>query len=479
MPIFVVPSVFYPMKEALDYFNLDMIEVEILAPDKKKPFGKAVSEKKGLKVAVGCKVKDVPSFKAVPRDYFKGECQDYCNLAHHDEYQMREAIGKINDNISASPNKFVSVTNTSLGGWLKQMLACQKSKRKPVYGYEVCLPVGKLMKKSTGRFIAKNEVGYGKMIEMHNYIHEFEPTWIELAEQFPSKDIFFLTGPFDGFLGSSIENEKMDEFFKVFESYDSRIELALTKNVKQVPFNEMISSLIVGLEIPYVVTTPSYFIKKEHDVNLKLVILGGMKKGLRELPKIEDRPWQMTTDCLWNHYSKKDILSWSNDWFKSRDEENWEIELSFGEETKSLIPAGIDESMKMVRQIEDIKMDSSIKLPKLYENDGDVLIEKCQKELRRRALHNDPVYVDRLKTELEVMIEMGVASYFLIMEQIIGFANELGGDWSTGCGRGSAAGSLVAYILGITGIDPIQHGLLFERFLDRERSSKFQASFTE
>ena len=75
----------------------------------------------------------------------------------------------------------------------------------------------------------------------------------------------------------------------------------------------------------------------------------------------------------------------------------------------------------------------------------------------------------RLKYELEVMIKMGFPGYFLVVADLVAHAKQV--SIRVGPGRGSAAGSLVAYALGITGLDPLEHGLLFERFLNPERIS--------
>ncbi|WP_066897270.1 DNA polymerase III subunit alpha [Mycolicibacterium houstonense] len=78
-------------------------------------------------------------------------------------------------------------------------------------------------------------------------------------------------------------------------------------------------------------------------------------------------------------------------------------------------------------------------------------------------------YTDRASYEIKVICEKGFPSYFLIVADLINYARSVG--IRVGPGRGSAAGSLVAYALGITNIDPIPHGLLFERFLNPERPS--------
>ncbi|OMB77320.1 DNA polymerase III subunit alpha [Mycolicibacterium conceptionense] len=99
------------------------------------------------------------------------------------------------------------------------------------------------------------------------------------------------------------------------------------------------------------------------------------------------------------------------------------------------------------------------------------LTPEVQAGLERR-FRGDQVpaeYTDRAAYEIKVICEKGFPSYFLIVADLINYARSVG--IRVGPGRGSAAGSLVAYALGITNIDPIPHGLLFERFLNPERPS--------
>jgi len=88
---------------------------------------------------------------------------------------------------------------------------------------------------------------------------------------------------------------------------------------------------------------------------------------------------------------------------------------------------------------------------------------------KRLGDRTTPEHVSRLDYELDVMIKMGFPGYFLVVADLCSHAREVG--IRVGPGRGSAAGSLVAYALGITGLEPIEHGLLFERFLNPERIS--------
>ncbi|MDH3839678.1 MAG: DNA polymerase III subunit alpha, partial [Chromatiales bacterium] len=98
------------------------------------------------------------------------------------------------------------------------------------------------------------------------------------------------------------------------------------------------------------------------------------------------------------------------------------------------------------------------------------LAQRSQQGLAERiGDKGDPIYRERLQTELEVINGMGFPGYFLIVADFIRWARE--NDVPVGPGRGSGAGSLVAYTLGITDLDPIEHELLFERFLNPERVS--------
>ncbi len=116
--------------------------------------------------------------------------------------------------------------------------------------------------------------------------------------------------------------------------------------------------------------------------------------------------------------------------------------------------------LKIAKYKEEEGFDSSAYLTKLaYKG-----LEK-----RNSAFIKDKKYVDRLEKELKVINEMGFANYFLIVYDYVKYAKTH--DILVGPGRGSGAGSLVAYVLGITNVDPLKYDLLFERFLNVERIS--------
>ena len=107
-------------------------------------------------------------------------------------------------------------------------------------------------------------------------------------------------------------------------------------------------------------------------------------------------------------------------------------------------------------------------IPKYSDNSYEVLKNLCIKGLSKRLNGNvNKIYADRLKYELDVINKMGFVDYFLIVYDYVLYAKK--NNILVGPGRGSAAGSLVSYSIGITEIDPLKFGLMFERFLNPER----------
>lgn len=103
----------------------------------------------------------------------------------------------------------------------------------------------------------------------------------------------------------------------------------------------------------------------------------------------------------------------------------------------------------------------------IYDKDAkDILIKKVEKALKEKNLLKEE-YINRSKLELKVIIDMNYADYFLIVEDFIKYAESKG--ILVGPGRGSAGGSLICFLLGITKVDPLKYHLYFERFLNKER----------
>ena len=144
------------------------------------------------------------------------------------------------------------------------------------------------------------------------------------------------------------------------------------------------------------------------------------------------------------------------------------------EEMRSLFPyapEALDNTARIAERC-NVEIEFGVtKLPKFAVPEGKTsdafLRELCQEGLARRYPEGGQGLKERMEYELSVIEKMGYVDYFLIVSDFIHYAKTH--DIPVGPGRGSAAGSIVAYCLGITDIDPIRYSLLFERFLNPER----------
>lgn len=146
--------------------------------------------------------------------------------------------------------------------------------------------------------------------------------------------------------------------------------------------------------------------------------------------------------------------------------------------TEEVFRQAMENTRLVAVDCETIKLDSAVQLPKLYPDGDEILRKKANDGFIERGLQkkkNYEEYRDRMIREFAVIGKLGWIDYFLVMDKIISLAKVvavrmgINPEFAIGYGRGSAGGSLVSYCLGLTDIDPIQYGLLFERFLDEGR----------
>jgi DNA polymerase-3 subunit alpha len=137
-------------------------------------------------------------------------------------------------------------------------------------------------------------------------------------------------------------------------------------------------------------------------------------------------------------------------------------------------PQALENTLKVVESVEDVGIElGKTRLPSFPKPDGytadQYLKDRCEEGLAKRygARADDPVVRHRLDFELSTIGKMGFADYFLIVWDFVMYAKN--SKIAVGPGRGSAAGSIVAYALEITDLDPLQYSLLFERFLNPDR----------
>lgn len=198
------------------------------------------------------------------------------------------------------------------------------------------------------------------------------------------------------------------------------------------------------LEIPLAATNDVHYLTKEDAVLQKVLICIGTGKTIDE-----DNPLLF---------------------------EQEEFYLKSAEEMAALfaaVPSAVENTVKIAARCRVELEFGQIKLPYFDIGDRDhagYLRQLCYDGLRRiYGEHPDKALTDRLEYELSVIEKMGYTDYFLIVGDYVNYAKSQG--IPVGPGRGSGAASLCAYCMGITGIDPIQYNLIFERFLNPERVS--------
>ena len=155
---------------------------------------------------------------------------------------------------------------------------------------------------------------------------------------------------------------------------------------------------------------------------------------------------------------------------------NDEFYCKSGDEMEALfadVPEALDNTLRIAERCQVEFVFGEHHLPAYHVPEGMTARTYLRKLCEERLPVRYPVVTDkvreRLEYELEIIENMGFSDYFLIVMDFIRFAREQ--EIAVGPGRGSAAGSIVAYLLGITGLDPLRYGLLFERFLNPERVS--------
>lgn len=149
--------------------------------------------------------------------------------------------------------------------------------------------------------------------------------------------------------------------------------------------------------------------------------------------------------------------------------------LSYDEMRNAMSKQGFDRldmfesTLEIANKVEDYEIQNGLNLlPVQYRKPNEELKKIALEGLEQRGLVENQDYLDRLDEELSVIKDKNFAPYFLVVRNMIAWAKKEG--IMVGPGRGSAAGSLLCYALGITDIDPIKHGLLFFRFINPERN---------
>jgi DNA polymerase-3 subunit alpha len=298
--------------------------------------------------------------------------------------------------------------------------------------------------------LAKNQTGFQNLLKITSAIQATSQKALPIKWlRHYAKGIIALTPGIAGEIENSLLNGKMDEarkqaqlFNEIFGSGHFYLSLQDHGMKEEKILIKALSDLGKSANIPLVATNEVQYLEKEDAFAHECLL------AIKEGKKLNDED---------RHRLK------SNEYFLK----------TAGEMTELFIdePDALENTLK-ISEMCNVHLHLGQKmLPKFPVGEGqtaDGMLEQlCRKGFAERYPHPTPGHKQRLEYELAVIQKMNFSDYFLIVWDFMRFAREQG--ILTGPGRGSAAGSMVAYVLYITDIDPIRHGLLFERFLNPER----------
>jgi DNA polymerase-3 subunit alpha len=401
---------------------------------------------------------------------------EFIHLHNHTHYSLLDGACTVDGLITAAgENNMSAVGLTDHGvnfGIMEFYKKAKKAGVKPILGCEVYIADGARTerqgtdhaKKRRNYFhlilLAKDYEGYKSLNKLTSRAHVegfyYKPRIDRELLSECHEGLIALSACAGGVVSAHLVNENMDGareaaiWYRELFGEDFYLEIQNHGIPVDRPILEGMPRLARELNIPMVATNDCHYIRREHAVahNVLLNIRDASKNGARIDVESELR---YGTD---NYY------------VKTADE----MAELFGE-----FPEAIENSVAIAEKCnvvipQDFYMPSfPIPVESKAENLEDYVVELTWQGMDKRYSDVTADLKERAEFELGVINSMGFAGYFLIVQDFIRAARELG--VSVGPGRGSAAGSLVAYALGITNIDPIKYDLLFERFLNPDRIS--------
>ncbi len=245
-----------------------------------------------------------------------------------------------------------------------------------------------------------------------------------------------------------------DEYKNIFGKGNFFLELQANGLLEQAKVNDALLKLSSRLDLPIVATNDCHYLRKSDARAHEILLCIQTNKTI-----LDQKRMKFQTDEL---YFKSPEEMYSE---FGHIQEALKNTLYISERCQLDIPLG-------QYHFPAFPIEEGKTAEEMFENEARKGLENRWKQIKaRRKLSDSELekYRERLEREIKVIKKTGFAPYFLIVADFINYAKQNG--IPVGPGRGSAAGSLVAYVMGITDIDPIEHDLLFERFLNEERIS--------
>ena len=405
--------------------------------------------------------------------------QNFNHLKIHTQYSICEGAIKIDVLKDFSKtNKIKSLglnDTTNLCGALEFAEKISKVGTQPIIGTQINFKFGD----TTGLLplFALNEEGYKRIIKLSSFsfldndeLSEPHLSFDDLLEDTHGVAVF--SGTVFGLFGQLFDKGKFSEIHDLYKklktNYGDRFYLEIQRHndLNEVDFEKFNLKKSLELEIPIIATNEVFYLKQDmHEAHDALICIGNK-----------------------TYVNDKSRIKFSNQHYFKTNSEMTELFID--------LPEALENNYNFPLRCNFRPLFSNPILPNISTEKGGNADDILRKDslhglkikfdkvfgVKNNSLENDKnflKYKDRLDHELSIIIEMKYASYFLIVSDYIKWAKN--NDIPVGPGRGSGAGSLVAWCLSITDVDPIKFNLIFERFLNPDRISMpdFDIDFCE
>lgn len=335
-------------------------------------------------------------------------------------YSFRTAVGHLNDVVKRQKeiglNVAVLTDRDSTFGFRRFRDACKKNDLKPIYGVELGT-VSKFGEKKPiinyCTFLAKSDIKDINLLVRKSTGSPGKEPSLMLPDALKAEGVIRIIG----------EKATFDQLREIQAASDTYLALSPSTPKKLV-------RTAIELGIPLTATSDNYFTNEE-DLEFYRVTLG-------KRSNMQTYPTYILNDLEW-HESVKFVVS--------EDEAN----------------AALENRNNILNSLNAKLVSAQLYKPERK----NTLLEMCQEGAKKLGVNlEDPIYAARLERELSLIKEKEFEDYFYIIADIVSWAK---GRMVVGPARGSSCGSLVCYLIGITTIDPIPYGLIFERFIDINR----------
>jgi DNA polymerase-3 subunit alpha len=405
--------------------------------------------------------------------------KNFNHLKIHTQYSICEGAIKIDDlqDFSKS-NKIQSLAlcdTTNLCGALEFAEKISKAGTQPIIGTQINVKYGD----TTGLLplFSLNEEGYKRIIKLSStsYIEndELSDPHIDIEELLEDNEgVALFSGTVFGLFGKLFNKGKFSEIHDMYKEIKSKysdrfyLEIQRHKDQNELGFEKFNLKKSLEIEIPIIATNEVFYLDKDmHEAHDALICIGNK-----------------------TYVNEKNRIKLSNQHYFKTNSEMTELFVD--------LPEALENNYNFPLRCNFRPLFSNPILPNISSEEGGNADDILKKDslhgltikfdkifgIKTNELENNKKYIDykdRLDHELSIIIEMKYSSYFLIVSDYIKWAKS--NDIPVGPGRGSGAGSLVAWCLSITDVDPIKFNLIFERFLNPDRISMpdFDIDFCE